>query len=56
MTKYAHERIAAGKKMPGLFEISRSVPIGIAIENIVFVATCSFDGEREGRVIYLPLK
>lgn len=56
MTKYAHERIAAGKKMPGVFEISRSVPIGIAIEHIVLVATCSLDGEWEGRVVYLPLK
>ena len=56
MTKYAHERIAASKKMPGLFEISRSVPIGIAIDHIVLVATCSLDDEWEGRVTYLPLK
>jgi hypothetical protein len=56
MTKYAHERIAAGKALPGVFEVSRSVPIGVAIEHIVLVATCSVDGEWEGRVIYLPLK
>lgn len=56
MTKYAHDRIAAGKKMPGLFEISRSVSIGIAISHIVLVATCSLAGEWEGRVVYLPLK
>lgn len=56
MTKYAHERIAAGKSLPGVFEVSRSVPIGIAIEHVALVATCSVDGEWEGRVIYLPLK
>ena len=56
MTKYAHDRIAVGRKMPGLFEISRSVLIGIAIEHIILVATCSVDGEWEGRVIYLPLR
>ena len=56
MTKYAHDRIAVGRKMPGLFEISRSVPIGVAINDIVLIATCSLDGEWEGRVTYLPLK
>ena len=55
MTKYAHERIAAGKRLPGVFEIRRSVPIGTAIEHIVLVATCSLEGEWEGQVIYLPL-
>jgi hypothetical protein len=56
MTKYAHERIAAGKTLPGVFEVSRSVPIGVAIEHIALVATCSVDGEWEGRVMYLPLQ
>jgi hypothetical protein len=56
MTKYAHDRVAAGEEMPGLFEISRSVPIATAIEHIVLVAEYSLDGEWEGRVIYLPLR
>lgn len=56
MTKYAFDRIAVGKSMPGLFEVSRSVPIGFAIEHIVLIATCSIEGEWEGRVMYLPLK
>ena len=56
MTKYAHDRIAAGEEMPGLFEISRSVPIAIAIEHIILVATCSLGGEWESRVVYLPLQ
>ena len=42
--------------MPGLFEISRSVPIAIAIEHIILVATCSLGGEWESRVVYLPLQ
>lgn len=56
MTKYAYERIAAGRKMPGLFEISRTVPIATAIEHIILIATCSLGGEWEGRVVYLPLR
>jgi hypothetical protein len=56
MTKYAHDRVAARKGMPGVFEISRSVPIATAIDHIILLATCSLDGEWEGRVIYLPLR
>ena len=41
--------------MPGVFEVSRSVPIGRAIEDILLLAECSVDGEWEGQVRYLPL-
>lgn len=56
ITKYAYERIQAGKPMPGVFEVNRSVSIGRAIEDILLLAECSLDGEWEGQVRYLPLK
>ncbi len=56
ITKYAYERIQAGKSMPGVFEVNRSVSIGRAIEDILLLAKCSLDGEWEGQVRYLPLK
>lgn len=28
MTRYAYERVQAGLEIPGVFEISRSVPVG----------------------------
>lgn len=56
MTRYAYDRVRAGKPMPGVFEVGRHVPIGIAIEEIVLLAECSFDGEWEGQVRYLPLR
>jgi hypothetical protein len=42
--------------MPGVFEISRAVPIGVAIEDILLLAECSLEGEWEGQVAYLPLR
>lgn len=42
--------------MPGVFEVSRDVPIGIAIEDILLLAECSMDDEWEGQVRYLPLR
>lgn len=56
MTHYAYERVKAGRPMPGVFEVSRAVPIGIAIEDILLLAEYSFEGEWEGQVRYLPLR
>ncbi len=56
MTRYAYERVQAGLEMPGVFEISRSVPIGLAIEEIILITEGSFEGEWEGQVQYLPLR
>jgi hypothetical protein len=56
ITKYAYERVAAGKSMPGVFEISRGVPLGKAIDDIVLLIECSVAGEWEGQVLYLPLQ
>jgi hypothetical protein len=56
MTNFAYNRIEAGLAMPGLFEISRRVAIGLAIEEILLIAECSLDGEWEGQVRFLPLR
>jgi hypothetical protein len=56
MTRHAHDRVREGKPMPGVFEVGRHVPIGVAIEEIVLLAECSLDEEWEGQVRYLPLR
>ncbi|MEH1770640.1 hypothetical protein [Nostoc sp.] len=56
ITRYAYERVQAGLQMPGVFEISRSVSVGLAIEDILLIAEGSFEGEWEGQVQYLPLR
>jgi hypothetical protein len=56
LTHYATERVEAGKPTPGVFEVSRKVPIGIAIEDILLIAECGLEGEWEGQVRYLPLR
>ncbi len=56
MTRYAYERVRANESMPGVFEVSRSVPVGLAIEEILLIIECSLEGEWEGQVRYLPLR
>ncbi len=55
ITKYAYERVAAGQPMPGVIEVSRTVPVGRAIDDLVVLIECSFEGEWEGQILYLPL-
>jgi len=56
MTGYAYERIESGLAMPGLFEVSRTLPISQIIEDILLLAECSLEAEWENQVRYLPLK
>ncbi|MGB5631446.1 MAG: DUF5615 family PIN-like protein [Waterburya sp.] len=56
MTTFAYQRIQAGLSMPGLFEVNRRVPVGLAIEEIILIAECSIEGEWEGQVRFLPLR
>jgi hypothetical protein len=56
ITKFAYERIEAGQAMPGVFEVSRTAPIGPVIDDLVLLIESSLEGEWDGQVIYLPLK
>lgn len=56
MTRFAFDRIQADEPMPGVFAVSRGVPIRLAIEELLLIAECSQPGEWEGQVRYLPLR
>jgi hypothetical protein len=56
ITRYAYERVEAGKPMPGVFEVSRDIPIGVVIEDLILLTECSLEDEWEGQVRYLPLR
>jgi hypothetical protein len=55
LTRHAYDRVRAAQPMPGVFEVSRRVPIGQAIEDLLLIAECSAEGEWEGQIRYLPL-
>jgi hypothetical protein len=56
MADFAYDRVQAGQAMPGLFEVGRRVPVGLAIEEVLLIADCSLPGEWEGQVRFLPLR
>jgi hypothetical protein len=56
ITKYAYERVEADLPMPGVFEVSQTVPTGVVIDDVLLIAAVSLEGEWEGQVLYLPLR
>lgn len=56
MTRYAYERVARGRRMPGIYEIDQELPIGTAIEEVLLLVERSLEGEWEGQVRYLALR
>jgi hypothetical protein len=55
LTKHAYDRVAAGRPMPGVFEVVSGASVGSAIDGLLLLAECSHEGEWEGQVRYLPL-
>ena len=41
--------------MPGVFEVRSTAAVGEVIDDLILFAECSYDGEWEGQVRYLPL-
>jgi hypothetical protein len=55
LPRFACERIAGGLCMPGVIEVRRRLPVGVAIEEILLIGECMDAGEIEGRILYVPL-
>ena len=55
LAKHAFDRVAAGQPMPGIFEVRSVASVGQAIDDLTLLAECSFEGEWEGQVRFLPL-
>lgn len=53
---FAYERIAAGQAMPGIIEVRQDLAIGLVIDDLLLLIDASYEGEWDGRVIYLPLR
>ncbi len=48
--------VRAGAQPTGLIVTGRSVPVALAIEDILLLAACSAEEEWEGQIVYLPLR
>jgi hypothetical protein len=55
VTRYAYVRVNLGFAMPGVFAVNSELLVGLAINEIILLLECSFEGEWEDRVCYIPL-
>ncbi|MCP3964108.1 MAG: hypothetical protein GY719_40275 [bacterium] len=53
--RFAYERVKAGQPMAGACEVSRSVPMSQAIDEILLIAECSDLSDWESQIRELPL-
>ena len=54
MTRFAYDRLREGQAMPGIFVVSREMPVGNAIADLQVLLECSKEGEWDGLVVFLP--
>lgn len=53
---YAYARLPAGELMTGVVVVPLSLPIGLALEDLLLLAGAGFAADVAGRVLYLPLQ
>jgi hypothetical protein len=51
----AYQRVGSGKPMPGVFIVPDRMPIGQAIDEVLFLSLEVDPGEWKDQVLYLPL-
>ena len=52
---FVRGRVAAGLAMPGVIEVSATLPIGRAIDELLLIAQCSLEGEWENQIVRVPV-
>lgn len=53
---FAHERVAAGLPMPGVFIVRSSLSMAVAIDELAMIAEASDASDWDRKVVYLPLR
>lgn len=54
MTRYAYDPGSARLGIPRVFEVGRHFAVGVAIDEIVLLASCSLDGEWVDQFAIFP--
>ncbi len=53
--RFAFERVAEGRRMPGVFVFDDRMPVGQAIDELFITVQCSDESEWNDLVTYFPL-
>ena len=56
MIGYAYDRVKAGLPMPGLIEVLRTCPIGLAIDELAIMIGAGSPEDFDQQVKYIPIR
>lgn len=56
MPRYVYSRVRAGQSVPGVIEVHKNAPIGLAIEELEIVITAGTPEDFKNQVLYIPLR
>lgn len=52
---HAYQRIRQGEPVAGVFVVPQEFPIGQAIAELEALTSCSFEGEWDNLIVFIPL-
>jgi len=55
MPVHLAENISQKRHVPGIFILNPEMTIGETIEELLLIAECSFDGEYQDQIVFLPI-
>lgn len=56
MPRFVYERVRAGKVVPGVIEVQRDTPIGVAIADLEIAIGAGTAEDFENQVRYIPIR
>jgi hypothetical protein len=55
MPRHLAEHMAAGRHVPGIFVVVRSLSLGHLLDELLLIAGASFENEHQDQIHYLPI-
>ncbi|NEP45954.1 MAG: hypothetical protein F6K35_44830 [Okeania sp. SIO2H7] len=55
MPVHLADHIANGRHVPGIFILNSNLSIGDNLEELILIAECSFEGEYQDEIKFLPI-
>lgn len=56
MPRFVYERVRDGQSVPGVIEVHKDTPIGVAIDELEIVIGAGAPDDFENQVIYIPIR
>jgi hypothetical protein len=56
LIRYAVERVGDGRPMPGVIAVKKSLPIGVAVDELVLAIACGLAEDFENQIRFLPIR